>query len=131
MLHPEINPGVLCNDLTTWSLVGSSPELDNIITRLLSHIFQESGNFQNLEIWRDSQSTGINWKMANIPVFRKSKKEEPDNYRPVSLTLVPVEIMEIIVASVKKQLSDSAVISHSQHRLIRGRPCLTNLSFIL
>jgi len=67
--------------------------------------------------------------MANVvPVFKKGKKEDPDNYRPVSLTLVPVEIMEkVILGVIEKHLRDNAVIGHSQHRFMRGKPCITNL----
>ena len=115
-----------CSDLTTWSLMGFIPgysqELDSIITRLLSHIFQQS--------WESGEIL-ISWKLANVPVFTKSKKEDPDNYGPVSLTLVRGKIMEIIVGAIKKQLKNNAAIGHSQHRFIMGRPCLTNLSFIL
>ena len=46
------------------------------------------------------------WRIANVtPVFRKGKKEDVGNYRPVSLSSVPRKVMEQpIVAAISKQL---------------------------
>ncbi|KAJ7415481.1 hypothetical protein WISP_78132 [Willisornis vidua] len=39
-----------------------------------------------------------NWNLANVvPVFKKEKKQDPRNYRPVSLTSVPGKNVKIIV----------------------------------
>ncbi|GAB0179592.1 mitochondrial enolase superfamily member 1 [Grus japonensis] len=94
--------------------------LADVIARPLSIIFQQS--------W-ESGEVPVDWKLANVvPIFKKGKKEDPGNYRLVSLTSVPGKIMEkIMLGVIKKHLKDNAVIGHSQHGFQRGRACLTNL----
>ena len=91
----------------------------DVIVGLLSIIFQRS--------W-DSGKVPVDWKLANVPIFKKGKKEDPGNYRPVSLTSVPGKIMENVILGVtEKHLRDNAVIGHSQHGFTRGKSCLTSL----
>ncbi|GAB0207044.1 mitochondrial enolase superfamily member 1 [Grus japonensis] len=95
-------------------------ELDDVIAGPLSIIFQWS--------W-ESGEVPVNWKLANVVlIFEKGKKEDPGNYRPVSLTSVPGKIMEkVILGAIEKHLRDNAVIGHSQHGFTRGKTCLTSL----
>ncbi|RMC22412.1 hypothetical protein DUI87_00726 [Hirundo rustica rustica] len=69
------------------------------------------------------------WKLANVtPVHKKGAKEDPGNYRPVSLTSVPGKIMEqFILSAITQNLQDGQGIRPSQHGFRRGRSCLTNL----
>ncbi|KFV74797.1 RNA-directed DNA polymerase from mobile element jockey, partial [Struthio camelus australis] len=78
-------------------------ELADVIARPLSIIFERS--------WRSGE-VPEDWKKANVtPVFKKGKKEEPGNYRPVSLTSIPGKVMEqLILEVITKHLEDKKVI---------------------
>ncbi|PKU33310.1 rna-directed dna polymerase from mobile element jockey-like [Limosa lapponica baueri] len=69
------------------------------------------------------------WRVANVtPIYKKSRKEDPGNDRPVSLTSVPGKIMEMIILSeLSRQVQSSQGIRASQHGFMKGRSCLTNL----
>ncbi|GAB0179602.1 mitochondrial enolase superfamily member 1 [Grus japonensis] len=88
-------------------------ELADVITAPLFIIFQQSWEYGEVS---------INRKLANVvPIFKKGKKEDPGNYRPVSLTSVPGKIMEKVILGVtEKHLRDNAIVGHSQHGFMRG-----------
>jgi len=95
-------------------------ELADVIAEPLSIIFERSWKMGEVpEDWR---------KAIVIPVFKKSKKENPGNYRLVSITSVPGKVMEQLVLDViSKQVEEKKVISSSQHGFTKGKSYLTNL----
>ena len=69
------------------------------------------------------------WKLANIsPIFKKGPKNNPGNYRPVSLTSVLCKIMKGILRDhLLGHLDTNHITSVKQHGFVWGRSCLTYL----
>jgi len=95
-------------------------EMADVIAEPLSIISERS--------WRTGE-VPEDWGKANvIPNFKKGKKEDPGNYRSVSLTSIPGKVMEqLILEVINKQVEEKKVIRSSQHAFTKGKSCLTNL----
>src|SRR6266568_4819827 len=69
------------------------------------------------------------WKDAGItPLFKKGKKSDPQNYRPISLTSLVCKVLESLIKdSILSHLNKFSLIRSSQHGFTKNRSCLTNL----
>ncbi len=67
--------------------------------------------------------------MANVTgIFEKGTKGDPGNYRPVSLTSLPCNVMESILKDgIMNHLMENNLIKELQHGFMLGQSCATNL----
>jgi Reverse transcriptase (RNA-dependent DNA polymerase)/Endonuclease-reverse transcriptase len=83
-------------------------------------------------IMRSSLREGVvpeDWRTANVtPIFKKGRKTDPGNYRPVSLTSVSCRILESVIKDkIVTHLDRHRLIKNTQHGFMKGRSCASNL----
>jgi len=95
-------------------------ELADVIAEPLSIIYERS--------WRTGE-VPKDWRKATVtPIFKKGKKEDPGNYRPVNLTSIPGKVTEqLILEAIMKQVEEKKVTRSSQHAFNKGKSCLSSL----
>ena len=71
----------------------------------------------------------VEWKRANVvPLYKNGNRQEPLNYRPVSLTSIMCKLCEkVIKRQWVEHLEKEKIINESQFGFRQGRSCVTNL----
>ncbi|KAK4826867.1 hypothetical protein QYF61_011986 [Mycteria americana] len=91
-----------------------------VLTKTLPIIYQQS--------WLTGE-VPVDWRLANVtPIYKKGWKEDPGNYRSVSLTSVLGKFIEqITLSAITWHIQDNQGIKPSQNGFMKGGSCLTNL----
>ena len=112
-----------------------SPGNDDMSPRLLKAISKEIAE-PVATIFRRSLDEGRvpwDWRTANVtPLFKKGSKQQPENYRPVSLTSQICKVVESLLRDALVQhLDKHNLIRDSQHGFRKGYSCASNLLMFL
>jgi len=99
-------------------------ELKNEIKKPLALVFQKS---------LDEGRVPSSWKSAEVvPIYKKGPRQEPSNYRPVSLTSVCSKILErLIRVAMLRHMTENALFTNEQHGFRPRRSCVTQLLTVL
>ncbi|CAL4234819.1 unnamed protein product [Meganyctiphanes norvegica] len=126
----EITPEMVKNKLEKLNrFKGSGP--DNIHPHVLRETASSVCSPLSM-IFKESLRAGEtpeDWRKANItPIFKKGNRNDPANYRPVSLTSQVCKVLETIVREqLFNHLKSNNLLSEEQHGFREGRSCLSNL----
>ena len=89
-------------------------ELADVIDKPTTHIFRTT---------LDNGVIPSEWREAKVSaIYKKGKKELPENYRPVSLTCILCKVLEgVIRDQMLKFLRETSLLSNRQYGFISGR----------
>ena len=101
----QIDPHKACGPDNIPALV--LQELAQKLTPMITHLFKQS---------LDSSELPLEWKSAYVtPLFKKDKRSNPSNYRPVSLTCILCKTFEhILVSQIMNHLETYQILCPNQ-----------------
>ena len=106
-------------ELKTFSAAGPDgigpqllKKLQDVLAEPLAAVMNKSMN---------SGEVPADWKKANVtPLFKKGKRRDPGNYRPVSLTSVCCKLMEAVIKEdLVSHLERNSLIAKTQHGFVK------------
>jgi len=117
-------------DQTTIPSLDPAAE-DSIPPFVLKHCAEEISPVLNV-IFTKSLSSGTlpsDWKKANIcPVFKKGRRDNACNYRPISLASICSKPMEhIIFHNIMRHLNANNILIDNRHGFRADYSCVTQL----
>ena len=115
--------------------INKSPGPDGIHSRVLKELHNELAEPLQIifnKLMKEGRIPDV-WKKAHVvPLFKKGKRSDPSNYRPVSLTSLVCKIMEKIVKkALIAHLEKNNLLTDNQHGFRSGRSCVTQLLEVL
>ena len=104
---------------------------DSITPRILKELADDISPILTL-IFKQSYDTGelpLIWKSAFVsPIFKKGKRLETINYRPVSLTCISCKLLEhIITSNIMNHADNNKILNPLQHGFRKGLSFETQL----
>ena len=115
--------------------VSSAPGPDDLHPRVLKEAYH-SLSVPLAHLFRRSLDTGCiprDWSLAQVvPIHKKGDRQNPGNYRPVSLTAVPCKVLvSLIRDQLLTHLIDQDLLSSHQHGFRPRRSCSSQLLEVL
>ena len=128
--YPEFTPGVVEEKLKSLKPT-SSPGPDGLHPKVLRELAVPL-SVPLSALFRKSLDSGVvpsQWSVGEVvPIFKKGKKQDPSNYRPVSLTSVTSKVMESIVRDhLLEHLTATEQLTKAQHGFLPRHSCVTQL----
>ena len=113
----------------------SSPGPDGIHPRILKEASSQVAQPLTM-LFQKSLNTGIlpkEWKLGTVvPIFKKGNRQDPGNYRPVSLTAVPCKILETLIRDcLMTHLMTEGLLHSDQHGFRPRKSCSSQLLEVL
>lgn len=125
-----ISPQIVEAKLKSLRVTGS-PGPDGMHSRILQETASTIAT-PLARLFRRSLDSGVlpdDWKKGLVvPIFKKGSKQDPSNYRPISLTSIPCKILEAILREgIMDHLNTHQLLSPDQYGFRPKRSCAAQL----
>ncbi|KAJ7395953.1 hypothetical protein BTVI_150423 [Pitangus sulphuratus] len=105
------------------SLSGNKQDLEYNCRQLIS----EQEAFWSMRLGHSDQEMTDDWKIANITLFKKGKKENLGNYGLVSFTFILGKTAQQLILETISGMNEKTVIRINQHRWMKGKSGLISM----